>query len=1258
MPQKPRQTLKDLGLTVRDVSEPGALLGRVDRGALARFGPQPVVVVRPADLLCLRFSFVNLTLATEDGVPVLRRYVPSRPARLVVDFPPQHLTEEAFFRSTTASDPTHRPVQARLSGHSRLVFSVAGEQVTYSLDGLLAAMSTLPLAVAPHATRPPSRFRTLATEGLSATATSLAALASSASASTVVAHSLTRQRLLATSARLAPRLGADETNASVSGWWATESLGVGDLVTELPPWVVEAATRRAPRAPTSSETAIELPWRLLLSPSDLAGFTHAREPSVLADRTELWHSRLGGRSTTDGVVAIDEDDRRSSMVRAIWARDLDDDPEAATADGTGALPTTDEPGWLKPLTAVDRIQIVHETSNQRMRTWGGRFWDPVPVSVDRMMLTTLGGWLRSDLEVTSLPEGSMDLVEWKHRSTLGRDQYVKVARTGFLFPFGHRAVLVEVSERDFAESEPGRPAYLWKRQYIAVIERTRTYGDSGVYDDTRTYGPRRHQKRLDLSMPLASVSILTKITPDLEKGGDLRPDGSLDFSGTAIGTRVMVPHVGDQPFPFAVLATDREGNTLEYGGPLLFVGRGYNRVDPGLPWDLPRIVEAYWKAPDHVRRQQTKGARIAFAPSVAPDGTPLDTTVETASLLLDAAVDSRLANRPQDEPRFAPLLREASVVVPSMSVVAKQSGPLSVVVPAHYAAKGLQGNAAHVFLESVTPPALDFTSQADRSGGFVTPNMSVRGLSGSTGPIGCAVDKAVSGTVMPADFFGSIPAKLFGALSLVDLIEAIGPGTFPRFVADSLDAVSAFQRDLARVTELASTLASRVDAADTQGQAVLTAVDSVATAAGGVATAVAGWSPGSDLSGPVATLGGTLGGVVDAVAAATTLPAPLRTEVAGVVRRLEEHVADAATLIGLVEQVLSGLSLPESVRARLAWSVPLKAAPAGAAVFQPITFAPDGKAVATARATLDLVVEMTAPVTSGGDPTASVACSISPFRLQLVGDDPWVALTVETIEFVMVAGRKADVNIVFGTEGVTFGGPLSFVNTLRSIIPLDGFSDPPYLDADSSGIRAGFDLDVPPLTVGLMSLTRVSLGAEVRVPFIGESLDFTFSFCTRERPFLLTVWLFGGGGFFAITVQPDGCRSLEAAFEFGAAVALDFGVASGSIEVMAGIYFRIEKGNSQLTGYFRLRGEVDVLGLISASIELYLELTYEIDTNTAIGRAVLTIEVEVLFFSASVEIECEKKFKGSEQDPTFAQVMGPVGGGDRPWDDYCTAFAA
>jgi hypothetical protein len=109
---------------------------------------------------------------------------------------------------------------------------------------------------------------------------------------------------------------------------------------------------------------------------------------------------------------------------------------------------------------------------------------------------------------------------------------------------------------------------------------------------------------------------------------------------------------------------------------------------------------------------------------------------------------------------------------------------------------------------------------------------------------------------------------------------------------------------------------------------------------------------------------------------------------------------------------------------------------------------------------------------------------------------------------------------------------------------------------------------------------------------------------------------------------------------------------------MLGIYLRLEGQAGSLTGYFRLRGEVDVLGLISASIELSLELLYEFDTGKMVGRATITIEVDVFMFSCTVSVSAERRFAGSSGDPTFAEVMEIAPDGSAPrWDTYCEAFA-
>src|SRR5207244_1073763 len=120
-----------------------------------------------------------------------------------------------------------------------------------------------------------------------------------------------------------------------------------------------------------------------------------------------------------------------------------------------------------------------------------------------------------------------------------------------------------------------------------------------------------------------------------------------------------------------------------------------------------------------------------------------------------------------------------------------------------------------------------------------------------------------------------------------------------------------------------------------------------------------------------------------------------------------------------------------------------------------------------------------------------------------------------------------------------------------------------------------------------------------------------------------------------------GIKQLEASFEFGATAAIDIGVASGEVHIMAGIYFSMQRrdpGNELaaiLTGYLRMGGSLSVLGLIKISVEFNLSFTYDGVKDKAYGRATLTVHVEVLFFSTSVELTVEKAFGGKSGDPTF-----------------------
>ena len=122
------------------------------------------------------------------------------------------------------------------------------------------------------------------------------------------------------------------------------------------------------------------------------------------------------------------------------------------------------------------------------------------------------------------------------------------------------------------------------------------------------------------------------------------------------------------------------------------------------------------------------------------------------------------------------------------------------------------------------------------------------------------------------------------------------------------------------------------------------------------------------------------------------------------------------------------------------------------------------------------------------------------------------------------------------------------------------------------------------------------------------------------------------------------------------------------MSITVGVYLRLEGEDGSLTGYFRIRGEVDVLGLISASITLELSLKYEFASGKLVGRASIDVQVSILFFSFSVSVSCERRLAGSNGDPTFAEFLGIAADGTVPdpggadggvpaWTDYCSAFA-
>ncbi|MGY3319579.1 hypothetical protein [Arthrobacter sp. TE12232] len=333
----------------------------------------------------------------------------------------------------------------------------------------------------------------------------------------------------------------------------------------------------------------------------------------------------------------------------------------------------------------------------------------------------------------------------------------------------------------------------------------------------------------------------------------------------------------------------------------------------------------------------------------------------------------------------------------------------------------------------------------------------------------------------------------------------------------------------------------------------------------------------------------------------------------------------------------AGAEAPDVVETRFIWKPPLRSQ----AVLPFLTLDLDQA---------DLLLDSMMRAVKGGPSSAVVRGRLRNVRLTFAGA---LSAGIAELSFRAEAGCKVE----FGASKVEIGflGPLAFVNTLQSILPADGFDDPPYVTVDGQGVVAGYTLAVPNVGVGIFSIQNIAVGAALSIPWTDRPAGIRFALCERHKPFLLTVSLFGGGGFFAVGVSANGLESVEASLEFGGNISINLGVASGGVYIMAGVYFGMKGSSVELTGYLRCGGYLSVLGLISVSLEFYLAFTYRKKPvgSEIWGQASLTVSVKVAFFSTSVTLSVERRFAGSDGDPSFAQSVTPV-----EWARYLQAFAS
>ena len=550
-----------------------------------------VSVRRPDDLLVFDLFFENMKLEPGDS-PRLMKVDKNTCALLIVEYPPQSFGEEAFLERVPELDPKPKekpktkrtepvPVllpedqgppaawpRVRMAGHSRVAFSMPKslEKVglPYTLIDVLNALKTWPMVLDMSAISEPISidewkldnavkldrdwFRLVTTsaswkvmltsfmsalEAYGAHGADRAVMTAARRIGERAAMGLAARRRQGLKQALRAALqnevhdlqirfqqlvqgeGRDVALAAIS-LAASQTLAASDTKFEFDTSIMNVIPFIPmffkPHNPPRCVTALEVPYRLILSPVEPAHWIHADEAVKHNGRTELWHTRLTTGTRNFGPEGL-------TKVRAIWSPDY---------------PITDFSPFLDPplpfrmsLDQPDRKMLVDLMVGFNKKTSTGVAYYPQASNASRLHLSALGSLLEVEGNWEPRPD-KVDLAQWRHVATSGRDHYVRVVYAGFLCPFGNAASLIKVTERKF-ESITGdvkkkRVAVLRQRFFIVVREQIKQYFGQNHQFSGRNF-------------PFTQIEIITRVTPNLAAPGEGK--SAIKKEGVYDGTNVF-----------------------------------------------------------------------------------------------------------------------------------------------------------------------------------------------------------------------------------------------------------------------------------------------------------------------------------------------------------------------------------------------------------------------------------------------------------------------------------------------------------------------------------------------------------------------------------------------------------------------------------------------------------------------------------------------------------------------------------------------
>lgn len=217
-------------------------------------------------------------------------------------------------------------------------------------------------------------------------------------------------------------------------------------------------------------------------------------------------------------------------------------------------------------------------------------------------------------------------------------------------------------------------------------------------------------------------------------------------------------------------------------------------------------------------------------------------------------------------------------------------------------------------------------------------------------------------------------------------------------------------------------------------------------------------------------------------------------------------------------------------------------------------------------------------VLKGGAPETKVNGSFPPFKVALFGK----VLNAVTLHFdgpVFESNNGQPPNLKLRVRNVEIGEQLKFLEDLKNSL---GLGEDTGLGIDTMrepiGIRVRYGIGIGTIGLGAASFLNVNLNASVALPFeSGPAARFMIALSSRDNPFMISIFPFGGGGYFGLEADAKKLIAFEASFDFGGVAAFGFGPLQGMGRLTTGLFVRkTAEGSAELEGQFYAGGSARI----------------------------------------------------------------------------------